>query len=328
MQTLISQLNQDQVDAELLSVVSCIADTSVEIATRINRGALGDILGSTTAENVQGETQKKLDVIANDLIKSALTANGAVRALASEEEEGVVAAHENGRYLVAFDPLDGSSNIDVNAQIGTIFAIYPVRDDVPGYDEEQFYQPGRALVCAGYILYGPSTLLVITTGGAAQCFTLDSERKEFLLTTAELKVPSHTNEFSVNMSNQYFWHEGFKTYIADLILGDAGKRGKRFNMRWNGAMVGDVHRVLARGGIFMYPSDSRNTLQPAKLRLLYEASPMARLIEAAGGKACTEDADILSLTPSGLHQRVAVILGSAAEVDCCLSYLKDSAALQ
>lgn len=324
MQSLTTQLDSDQVDLSLSSVIHSLAEVCIDITARIRQGALAGILGSTTAENVQGETQKKLDIVANDLIKSALATNAWVRALASEEEEGVVVANEDGQYLVAFDPLDGSSNIDVNAQIGTIFTVYPVREDVPPFSELQFYQPGNAQVCAGYILYGASTLLVMTTGNAARCYTLDHTRNEFILTQAELKVPVATAEFSVNMSNQRFWGENFKAYIADLLQGEAGKRGKRFNMRWNAAMVGDVHRVLIRGGIFMYPSDSRNLQQPAKLRLLYEANPMAKLIEAAGGEAYTESERILSIEPTSLHQRVAVILGSAEEVNVCLSYLKNN----
>jgi fructose-1,6-bisphosphatase I len=327
MQSLYSQLGDDRVDPALCSVIHSLADVSIDIAARINRGALAGILGSAMAENVQGETQKKLDVIANDLIKSTLVTNAWVRALASEEEESIVVANEAGQYLVAFDPLDGSSNIDVNAQIGTIFAIYPVRTDVPSFSESQFYQLGSAQVCAGYILYGASTLLVITTGAAARCYILDNSCNEFILAWAELKVPSATAEFSVNMSNQRFWGENFKAYIADLLQGEAGKRGKRFNMRWNAAMVGDVHRVLIRGGIFMYPSDSRNLQQPAKLRLLYEANPMAKLIEAAGGEAYTESEQILSIVPTSLHQRVAVILGSATEVNLCLAYLNHNNAL-
>ncbi|MET0357680.1 MAG: class 1 fructose-bisphosphatase [Cellvibrio sp.] len=322
MQRLAQTLQTDGVKPELASVIQTLLDSTKEIAVSVNQGALAGILGSTAEENIQGETQKKLDVIANDLIKDALLNNEQVRAIASEEEDNVVAGNKNGNYVVAFDPLDGSSNIDINGQIGTIFTIYKARNDVADDSEAQFHQVGRDQVCAGYVLYGASTLLVITTGGPSRCFTLDATSKQYLLTIPELKISKDTQEFSVNMANQRFWNSRFKDYINDLIWGEEGIRGKRFNMRWNAAMVGDVHRVLIRGGIFMYPSDNRNLKQPAKLRLLYEANPMAMLIENAGGKAFNESEAILDIKPEALHQRVAVILGSANEVDACLSYLR------
>jgi fructose-1,6-bisphosphatase I len=244
-----------------------------------------------------------------------------VAALASEEEDTVVAANPNGKYVVAFDPLDGSSNIDINGQIGTIFSIYRSLDSVPHHSELQFNQQGKQQVCAGYVLYGPSTLLAITTGKATRCFTLDSTQGTFLLTADNIQIVNDTQEFAINMSNSRFWNEDMRCYIRDLILGETGPRGKRYNMRWNAAMVGDVHRVLTRGGIFLYPSDNRNAKQPAKLRLLYEANPMALLIENAGGKAWSEQQRILEIQQQQLHERVAVILGSANEVDECLGYL-------
>jgi len=322
MQRVIQTLQNDGAKPELTTVIHTLLDASKEIAALVNHGALAGILGSTTDENIQGETQKKLDVIANQLMKDALLNNIQVRAIASEEEDDVVAGNKNGAYIVAFDPLDGSSNIDINGQIGTIFTIYKARKDVAADSELQFRQHGSQQVCAGYVLYGASTLLVITTGGPTRCFTLDAKSKHFLLTTAELQIPTDTQEFSVNMANQRFWSAPFKRYIDDLIIGEVGVRAKRFNMRWNAAMVGDVHRVLIRGGIFMYPSDNRNAQQPAKLRLLYEANPMAMLVEHAGGKAFNETQRILDIEPETLHQRVAVIMGSANEVDTCLKYLK------
>lgn len=318
-------LNRDGVAAELQCVIATLIDVTKDISLAVRQGALAGILGSAQVKNVQGETQKKLDVIANDLLKAALSKNIHVRALASEEEEHVIALHNSGRYIVAFDPLDGSSNIDINGQIGTIFTIYPALDDVASDSPLQFFQPGKNQVCAGYVLYGASTLLVLTNGGPTRCFTLDHKSNELVLTNAKFQVPQNTEEFSINMANQRFWSDNFKGYIADLLLGEAGMRGKRFSMRWNAAMVGDVHRVLTRGGIFMYPNDSRNPRQPAKLRLLYEANPMAMLIENAGGKACSEATNkiqrILDITPESLHQRVSVVLGSANEVDICMVYL-------
>jgi len=321
MKNLLSVLRSDEVASDLIQVIETIIDASKEIAFRVRQGALAGVLGSTQDENIQGETQKHLDIISNQLLKDLLLACAPVAALASEEEDTVVASNSAGKYVVAFDPLDGSSNIDINGQIGTIFSIYRVLDLIPHHSELQFHQQGTQQVCAGYVLYGPSTLLAITTGKGTRCFTLDSTQGNFLLTADNIQVAQDTQEFAINMSNMRFWSEDMRCYIRDLTLGETGSRQKRYNMRWNAAMVGDVHRVLTRGGIFLYPSDNRNAKQPAKLRLLYEANPMAMLIENAGGKAWSEQQRILDIQPQQLHERVAVILGSANEVDKCLGYL-------
>lgn len=320
MQRLIPTLKKDGVSLELIMLIRTVLASSKEIAFRVSQGALSGILGSTLDENIQGETQKKLDVLSNQLIKGMLLNDDSVRAIASEEEDSTVVGNPEGDYLVAFDPLDGSSNIDINGQIGTIFTIYPARNDVPADSELQFSQPGKNQLCAGYVLYGPSTMLVLTTGGPTRCYTLDKTHGGYLLTTDELTLAKDTQEFAINMANQRFWQPQTTQYINDLLAGESGKRGKRFNMRWNAAMVGDVHRVLSRGGIFLYPEDSRNPAQPAKLRLLYEANPMAMLIEQAGGKAYANTQRILDINPDSLHQRVPVMLGSANEVDACLEY--------
>jgi fructose-1,6-bisphosphatase I len=322
MKNLLSVLRSDDVAADLIQVIETVINASKEIAFRVRQGALAGVLGSTQDENIQGETQKQLDVISNQLLRDLLLACAPVAALASEEEDSVVAANPEGKYLVAFDPLDGSSNIDINGQIGTIFSIYRALDSVPHSSELQFNQQGSQQVCAGYVLYGPSTLLAITTGKGTRCFTLDSTQGTFLLTADNIQITKDTQEFAINMSNSRFWNDDMHCYIGDLILGETGPRQKRYNMRWNAAMVGDVHRVLTRGGIFLYPSDKRNAKQPAKLRLLYEANPMALLIENAGGKAFSEQQRILAIQPKQLHERVAVILGSANEVDECLGYLQ------
>lgn len=318
MQNISARLVEERVVPELRDVIVAVLDAAKTIAAQVARGAVADVLGSTEAENVQGETQKKLDVIANNILKDRLCRNRFVRAIASEEEETIVPGEPTGKYLVAFDPLDGSSNIDVNGQIGTIFSVLPATLDLAIDDEKQFFQTGDRQVCAGYVLYGASCVLVITTGKSVDCYTLDPQAGDFLLTKSALQIPHATQEFSVNMANQRFWSSGFTGYIKDLLQGEVGERGKRFNMRWNAAMVGDVHRVLMRGGIFLYPSDARNPKQPAKLRLLYEANPMALLVENAGGKSMTEDQKILAVCPEVLHQRVPVILGSAGEVDVCM----------
>lgn len=322
MQRLVPTLRHDNVSPDLIPVIRTLLAATKEIAFRVRQGALAGVLGSTLDENIQGETQKQLDVIANQLIKDLLLEEPNVRAIASEEEDSAVAGNAEGKYIVAFDPLDGSSNIDINGQIGTIFTIYPARDDVPDGSDEQFQQPGHKQVCAGYVLYGPSTMLVMTTGGPSRVYTLDTTHGSYLLTCEQLAVPADTAEFALNMANQRFWSDAFKRYVNDLLLGETGPRGKRYNMRWNAAMVGDVHRVFTRGGVFIYPSDNRNAKQPAKLRLLYEANPMALLAEKAGGKGFSESQRILDIQPTHLHQRVAVIIGSANEVDACLGYLQ------
>lgn len=318
MQTLTQHLTSQVVNDSLSHLILTLADTSKAISHAVRHGALAGVLGATEQENVQGETQKKLDIITNDMLKDALKADGTVRGLASEEEDHVVEVSANGQYLVCFDPLDGSSNIDINSLVGTIFSILPA--PAGELTETSFLQSGRAQLAAGYVLYGPSTMLALTTGQGVQMFTLDPETNEFLLTNAAVSITPETQEFAINMSNQRFWEAPMQTYIADLLLGKIGPREKSFNMRWIAAMVGDVHRVLSRGGIFAYPSDDKDPKKPYKLRLMYEANPMAFLVEQAGGKASTGYETILDITPTHIHQRVAVILGSSNEVDACLSY--------
>ena len=230
----------------------------------------------------------------------------------------MVEVSKSGQYLVCFDPLDGSSNIDINSLVGTIFSVLPA--PAGELTETSFLQSGRAQLAAGYVLYGPSTMLALTTGQGVQLFTLHPETNEFLLTDAAMSISPDTAEFAINMSNQRFWEAPMQTYIADLLLGKIGPREKSFNMRWIAAMVGDVHRVLSRGGIFTYPTDNKDSKKPYKLRLMYEANPMAFLVEQAGGKASTGYETILDIIPTQIHQRVAVILGSSNEVDACLSY--------
>jgi len=318
MQTLSQYLNQAQLSPALAALLTTLANSSKDISQAVRKGALAGVLGVAGTENVQGESQKKLDVITNDMLKDALAADGHVRALASEEEDEVVVLGDKGEFLVCFDPLDGSSNIDINSLVGTIFSVLPA--PAGEISEQSFLQPGRNQVAAGYVLYGPSTMLALTTGKGVQLFTLDPVSGEYLLTVAEVQIPKDTAEFAINMSNQRFWEAAMQSYIADLIQGKAGPRGKSFNMRWIAAMVGDVHRVLSRGGLFTYPTDTKDPKKPFKLRLMYEANPMALLVEQAGGKASTGYDTILDIQPEQIHQRVAVILGSANEVDVCLEY--------
>jgi len=264
-------------------------------------------------ENIQGEVQKKLDIIANQLLKDILLEDSSVRTVASEEEDHAVGGHPDGAFIVAFDPLDGSSNIDVNGQIGTIFTIYLARDDVPFDSDEQFNQKGVSQVCAGYVLYGPSSLLVMTTGGPTRCYTLDSTHGGYLLTNQQLHIPSQSREFAVNMANYRYWDEPTQVYFDKLLY--TSESFEKSSIRWNAAMVGDVHRILCRGGLFLYPQDKRVGNDNGKIRLLYEANPLAMLVENAGGKATSRGARILEIAPDDLHQRVPVTLGSTEPVD-------------
>ena len=319
MQSLSQFLASDASSASLQEVLLVTTQTCIDISSALKKGSLAGILGMAGNENVQGEEQKKLDVISNNMLKSALLASPAVRAIASEEEDDIVPANTDGEYLIAFDPLDGSSNIDINSMVGTIFSIYHQVGSEPA-TEADFLQPGKSQVAAGYVLYGPSTMLVFTTGNGVNMFTLDVEQGEFILTRENVKGDDETQEFAINMSNQRFWSEAMQNYVNDLVAGKDGPRAKNFNMRWVAAMVGDVHRILCRGGIFIYPWDNKDPNKAGKLRLMYEANPMGMLLEQAGGKAFTHTDRILDIQPEGIHQRVAVVLGAANEVDKCLSY--------
>ncbi|QTH70722.1 class 1 fructose-bisphosphatase [Pseudoalteromonas xiamenensis] len=313
-------LVEDGCSRELVSLIRTILAACKEISFRVGQGALSGVLGSTLDENIQGETQKKLDVLSNQLLKDILLESGYVKAIASEEEDTTVAGNPDAKYIVAFDPLDGSSNIDINSLVGTIFSIMEVDKESDPADPTIFLQSGRKQVAAGYVLYGPSTMLALSTGKGTRIFTLDKTHGSFLLTHDYAKIPADTNEFAINASNQRFWTAPMQQYIEDLLAGKTGPRGKNFNMRWIAAMVGDVHRVLCRGGLFTYPEDTKDPNKPYKLRLLYEANPMAMLIEQAGGLAHTGQENILDIQPTEIHQRVAVILGSKNEVEACLGY--------
>lgn len=319
MKRLVPVLKQDGVDLELIMLIRTILAASKEIAFRVSQGDLAGILGSTLDENIQGEVQKKLDVLSNQLLKDMLLDDDSVRAVASEEEEFVVAGHVDAPFIVAFDPLDGSSNIDINGQIGTIFTIYKARDDVAADSPEQFAQKGRDQVCAGYVLYGASTLLVMSTGGPTRCYTLDLTHGGFLLTQDELSIVPTSKEFAVNMANYRHWDNATQRFYDQVLYASDEYVGA--SMRWNAAMVGDVHRVLSRGGVFMYPADSREGNHNGKIRLLYEANPLAMLVENAGGLATVNGQPILDIEPSSLHQRVPVVLGSKQLVEAVDSHL-------
>lgn len=309
-------------NAALISVIEGLMVSCKDIAYKVRLGSLAGVLGSAEIDNVQGEIQKKLDVIANDLIKFGLQSMKAVKGLASEEEANPVACNPDGEFLVLFDPLDGSSNIDVNVTVGTIFSILQANPEDDATYESTYLQPGREQIAAGYVLYGPSTLLVLSTGRGTHMFTLDPRVGEFFLLRENVKIPTTTKEFAINMSNQRFWLPEMQNYVADLLRGEEGPLGKRYNMRWIASMVAEIHRILVRGGIFMYPYDSREPNKPGKLRIMYEGNPMSMLVEQAGGKASTAYEDIMDVEPTSIHERVSVVMGSAEEVDTVVRYHK------
>lgn len=294
------------------SVILTAAEACRDISGQVRLGALAGILGEAGSGNIQGEAQKKLDVIANDILVRTLKTNPAVAGLASEEEDDFVPANDNGRYLVLFDPLDGSSNIDVNISVGTIFSV--LEKPAGPLSTQSFLQSGRFQVASGYTLYGPQTQLVLCLKHGVFVFTLDASG-HFLLTQSRPHIPEQTKEFAINMSNQRHWQPPVQQYIAGLLAGDTGVRGKNYNMRWVASMVAEVHRILMRGGLFTYPQDARDPAKPGKLRLMYEANPLSLIIEQAGGAATNAKSPMLDIQPDSLHQRVAVVLGSREEVD-------------
>ena len=307
---------------ELRLLLEVVARACKSISRAVNKGALGDVLGGTESENVQGEMQKKLDIIANEVLIEANEWGGHLAAMASEEMEGIyVVPHRypQGEYLLLFDPLDGSSNIDVNVSIGTIFSVL-LKPEGVGVSEQDFLQPGHRQVAAGYCVYGPQTTLVLTVGDGVAMFTLDREQGSFILTEEDVRIPPDTREFAINMSNMRHWDEPVRRYVDECLQGKEGPRGKDFNMRWIASMVADVHRILTRGGVFLYPWDKREPEKPGKLRLMYEANPMSWLVEQAGGAATNGKQRILDIQPGQLHERVSVILGSKIEVERVTRY--------
>ena len=313
-------------DSSLNALLNDVFLACKVISSAISQGALVGVLGSAGAENVQGETQKKLDVISNDVLMQGTERGGNLAAMASEEMEDIYKIpgdYPKGKYLLLFDPLDGSSNIDVNISVGTIFSILKCPEGVTDPTKEHFMQAGTKQVCAGYALYGPSTLLVLTTGNGVNCFTLDRNIGEFVLTQPNMRVVEDTREFAINSSNSRFWEAPVKRYIDECLAGKEGPRKENFNMRWVASMVAEIHRILIRGGIFMYPRDKKDPSKAGRLRLMYEANPMSFIIEQAGGLSSTGRERIMDVKPDELHQRIGVILGSKNEVERVVSYHKE-----
>ncbi|MFZ9336910.1 MAG: class 1 fructose-bisphosphatase [Limnohabitans sp.] len=311
------QRAKQNIPPELRLLLEVVARACKGISHAVNKGALGGVLGSAHSENIQGEVQKKLDIIANEVLIEANEWGGHLAAMASEEMDSIYVVpnrYPQGEYLLLFDPLDGSSNIDVNVSIGTIFSVLKKPESSDSVTEADFLQPGHSQVAAGYCVYGPQTTLVLTVGDGVAMFTLDREQGSFVLTQENVRIPEDTREFAINMSNMRHWDTPVSDYIAECLAGSTGPRGKDFNMRWVASMVADVHRILTRGGVFMYPWDKREPDKPGKLRLMYEANPMGWLVEQAGGMATDGKQRILDIQPTQLHQRVSVFLGSKHEV--------------
>lgn len=320
---LIEQQREHQnLPADLRLLIEVVARACKQISYQVSKGALGEALGTAGSENVQGEVQKKLDILSNEILLEANEWGGNLAAMASEEMEKIFPIpnrYPKGNYLLTFDPLDGSSNIDVNVSIGTIFSVLRCPDGMEP-SEEAFMQPGSAQVAAGYAVYGPQTVLVLTTGYGVNCFTLDRELGSWVLTQSNMQIPDDTREYAINASNSRHWYAPVQKYVNELNEGKDGPRQEDFNMRWIASMVADVHRILSRGGIFMYPADKRDPGRPGKLRLMYEANPMAFIAEQAGGAATDGNQRILDIVPTSLHQRVPVFLGSKNEVDRVTRY--------
>jgi fructose-1,6-bisphosphatase len=284
----------------------------------VGRGALAGAHGSAEATNVQGETQQKLDVISNEIFCGTTEYGGHLAGMVSEELDEpyqIPEEYPRGKYLLAFDPLDGSSNIDINAPVGSIFSVLRAPNGTERPVAEDFLQPGSKQLCAGYAIYGATTMLVLTLGRGVHGFTLDRGFGEFILTHPNMRIPEDTSEFAINASNERFWEPPVKRYVVECLAGKGSVRGKDFNMRWIASLVAEVHRILVRGGLFMYPKDTKDPGKPGRLRLLYEANPMAMLVEQAGGSVSTGRMRMLDVQPTSLHQRVPVILGAKNEVE-------------
>ena len=314
MMTLAQYLNHHSANPAVTELITTVTDVGKTISQLLQKGALADILGEAGNQNVQGEEQKKLDVLANDLLLKALADNKHCAGVASEELDHATPANKDGSLLILFDPLDGSSNIDINMAVGTIFSILPYQRQGQVSADEDFLQAGNQQLAAGYLLYGTSTVLALTIDDNVTMFSLDPDSGDYLLIEEQVQISADTSEYAINASNYRYWQPPMQQYIDELIAGKTGVRGRDFNTRWVAAMVGDVHRILCRGGLFTYPFDTKDPNKAGKLRLMYEANPMSLLIERAGGMATDAITRILDIEPTDIHQRVPVVLGSKNEV--------------
>ncbi|HWG74969.1 MAG TPA: class 1 fructose-bisphosphatase [Acidimicrobiales bacterium] len=324
--TIEKEHRHESTTGEFSGLLNAVATAAKVISNNVSRGALAGALGSAGTENVQGETQKTLDVVSNEVMIGETEWTGHVAGMASEEMEDVYpvpAEYRRGKYLLVFDPLDGSSNIDVDISVGTIFSILrsPHPNDEPGVDD--FLQPGTEQVCAGFALYGPSTMLVLTTGDGVDGFTLDRDIGAFILTHPQMRIPEYCQEFAINASNERFWEAPVRRYVRECLAGGTGPRDRDFNMRWVASLVAETFRILVRGGVFLYPKDTKDPNQEGRLRLLYEANPIAFIIEQAGGAASTGHERVMGMKPQHLHQRAPLIFGPRAEVELIERYHRE-----
>ena len=321
------QRSKGLIPGELRLLLEVVARACKRISQAVGKGALTNSLGDVGTQNVQGEKQMKLDVLANDTLLEANLWGGQLAAIASEEMDQpftIPDRYPKGEFLLLFDPLDGSSNIDINSVVGTIFSVLRAPEGVKEPSEKDFLRPGSEQVAAGYAIYGPSTMLVMTVGDGVAAFTLDREIGAWYLTERGYRVPEATQEFAINMSNRRHWYPPVRKYIDELLDGKTGPRGKDYNMRWIAALVAEIHRIMNRGGVFMYPADLRTPDRPGRLRLLYEANPMAMLMEQAGGAATDGRQRILDIQPTSLHQRVPLFIGAKEEVEQVTKYHLES----
>ena len=317
-----SECSRLNMDANFVGVITDIAEACAAISKLVRHGRLAGNLAAERGTNVQDETQKELDVISNDILIEHADKGGHLIAVASEEMEHSLvfsSDRDRGRYLLLFDPLDGSTNIEVNGPVGTIFSVLRAPDGATGADTD-FMQPGTSQLCAGYVLYGISTEMVVTFGEGVAVFTLNPDNDTFTRTNPNLTIADDTSEFAINASNQRYWEPPVQRYISECLAGKDGPRGRDFNMRWVGAMVADVHRVLSRSGVFTYPIDEKVRSKGGRLRLMYEANPMSMIMEQAGGTASTGRGRIMEISPADLHQRVPVLVGSKNEVQRLVDY--------
>jgi fructose-1,6-bisphosphatase I/sedoheptulose-1,7-bisphosphatase len=321
------QRRHENATGDFTALVNDIRLACKRIATLIGKGALSGALGEAGSTNVHGEAQLELDVLANEIFVRTNEWGGQLAGMASEEMEKpypIPAEFPCGKYLLLFDPLDGSSNVDVNVAVGSIFSVLRCPDGVTDPVESDFLQPGSEQVCAGYAIYGPSTMLVLTAGRGVHGFTLDREIGEFMLTHPDLRIPETTSEFAINASNSRYWEAAIRRYVSECQAGKSGPRGRDFNMRWIASLVAETHRILMRGGVFMHPRDRKDLTTPGRLRLLYEANPIGFIVEQAGGRASTGREPILTVTPESLHQRIGFVFGTRAEVERIEQYHREN----
>jgi fructose-1,6-bisphosphatase len=312
------QRRHQHATGNFIALINDVRLACKRIATLIGKGALSGALGDMGTVNVQGEMQTKLDVLSNDIFVRTNEWGGQLAGMVSEEMEepyNIPSEYPRGKYLLLFDPLDGSSNADVNVPVGSIFSVLRCPEGVEQPREQDFLQPGTQQVCAGYAIYGPSTMLVLSMGHGVHGFTLDREIGEFMLTHPDLQIPESTSEFAINASNSRYWESAIKRYVGECQAGSTGPRGRDFNMRWIASLVAETHRILMRGGVFMYPRDRKDLTRHGRLRLLYEANPIGFIVEQAGGRASTGRGPVLEVVPESLHQRIGFVFGARAEVE-------------